>query len=141
MIAAQALSVSTLPVSLMKDASGLVNLVRNVGGAVGLAILTTILTDQTAVHLSELSAGMSIASLQGQEMLAGMTSMMEAQGLANPEGAARKFLGMALYRDAAVLGFGDGFYFLALGCAVAALLGFLASPGKSDPPSGGGGGH
>jgi len=141
MIAAQALSVSTLPISLMKDASGLVNLVRNVGGAIGLAILTTILTDQTAVHLSELSAGMSIASLQGQEMLAGMTSMMEAQGLANPEGAARKFLGMALHRDAAVLGFGDGFYFLALGCAVAAALGLLASPGKSDPPSGGGGGH
>lgn len=141
MIAAQALSVSTLPVSMMKDASGLVNLIRNVGGAIGLAILTTILSDQTAVHLSELSAAMTVANLQGQEMLAGLTSMMEAQGLADPEGAARKFLGMALRRDAAVLGFADGFYFLALGCAFAALLGFLATPGKSAPPPSGGGGH
>jgi DHA2 family multidrug resistance protein len=39
-----------------------------------------------------------------------------------------------------VLGFADGFYFLALGCAFAALLGFLATPAKS-PPAGGGGGH
>ncbi|CAN7146289.1 DHA2 family efflux MFS transporter permease subunit [Phenylobacterium sp. LjRoot164] len=141
MIAAQALSVSTLPVSMMKDASGLVNLIRNVGGAIGLAVLTTILSDQTAVHLSELSAAMTVANLQGQEMLAGLTAMMEAQGLADPEGAARKFLGMALRRDAAVLGFADGFYFLALGCAFAALLGFLATPGKSAPPPGDGGGH
>ena len=48
---------------------------------------------------------------------------------------------MALRRDAAVLGFADGFYFLALGCAFAALLGFLATPGKSAPPPSGGGGH
>ncbi|KRB41729.1 DHA2 family efflux MFS transporter permease subunit [Phenylobacterium sp. Root700] len=142
MIAAQQLSVSTLPPSMMKDASGLVNLVRNVGGAVGLAVLTTILTDQTAVHLSELSARVSVSSLQGQEMLQNLTAMMDAQGLMNPEGAARKFLGMALRRDAAVLGFADGFYFLAAGCAVASVLGLLASPAKTPPgPPGDGGGH
>lgn len=139
MIAAQQLSVSTLPPEMMKDASGLVNLIRNVGGAVGLAVLTTILSDQTAVHLSELSAAMSVSNLQGQDMLAGLTSMMEAQGVANPEGAARKFLAMGLRRDAGVLAFGDGFYFLALGCAAASLLGFIATPGKNKPASGGGG--
>ncbi|MFB2351591.1 hypothetical protein ACETUS_30860, partial [Priestia megaterium] len=50
MIAAQQMSVSTLPPSMMKDASALVNLIRNIGGAVGLAILTTVLSHQTAVH-------------------------------------------------------------------------------------------
>lgn len=139
MIAAQQLSVSTLPPSMMKDASGLVNLIRNVGGAIGLAVLTTILTDKTAVHLSELSAGMNIASQQAQDMLSGLTAMMDAQGLADPAGAANKFLGMALHRNASVLAFGDAFYFLALGCAVAAMLGFLATPGKGPPPSAGGG--
>ncbi|HEY9235371.1 MULTISPECIES: DHA2 family efflux MFS transporter permease subunit [Phenylobacterium] len=141
MIAAQQLSVSTLPVTLMKDASGLVNLIRNVGGAIGLAMLTTILSDQTAVHLSELSAGMSIANQQAQDMLAGLTSMMEMQGVADPSGAAHKFLGMGLRRDASVLAFGDAFYFLAMGCVVAALLGFTATPGKAPPATGGGGGH
>lgn len=139
MIAAQQLSVSTLPPEMMKDASGLVNLIRNVGGAIGLAVLTTILSDQAAVHLSELSSAMSVASLQGQEMLSGLTAMMDAQGVANPEGAARKFLAMGLRRDALVLAFADGFYFLALGCAFASVLGFLATPGKSKAPSGGGG--
>lgn len=139
MIAAQQLSVSTLPPSMMKDASGLVNLIRNVGGAIGLAILTTVLTDQTAMHLSELSAGMSVASLQAQDMLEGLTGMMTVQGVADPEGAARKFLGMALRRDAAVMGFGDGFFFLAAGCAAASLLGFFATPAKGAAAPGGGG--
>ncbi len=140
MIAAQQLSVSTLPVSMMKDASGLVNLVRNIGGAIGMAMLTTILADQTAVHLSELSAAVNVASLQAQEMLSGLAAMMEAKGLADPEGAAHKFLGMALYRQASVLAFGDGFFFLAAGCAVASVLGLLATPAKT-PTGPGGGGH
>ena len=140
MIAAQQLSVSTLPPSMMKDASGLVNLVRNIGGAVGLAVLTTVLTDQTAVHLSELSAAVSVSSLQAQEMLSGLAAMMETKGLADPEGAAHKFLGMALHRQASVLAFGDGFFFLAAGCAVASVLGLLATPAKA-PAGPGGGGH
>jgi DHA2 family multidrug resistance protein len=138
MIAAQQLSVSTLPVSMMKDASGLVNLIRNVGGAIGLAVLTTVLSDQTAAHLTELSAGMSVASLQAQDMLEGLTGMMQVQGVADPEGAARKFLGMALRRDASVLAFGDGFFFLAAGCAVASFLGIFAKPAKGPAPAGGG---
>jgi DHA2 family multidrug resistance protein len=139
MIAAQQLSVSTLPPSMMKDASGLVNLIRNVGGAVGLACLMTVLTHQTAVHLSELSAGVSVSSGQAQDMLAGMTTMMDERGLMNPEGAANKAFGMILRRDATVLAFGDGFFFLAAGCAVASLLGFLATPAKAKPAPGGGG--
>lgn len=139
MIAAQQLSVSTLPPSMMKDASGLVNLIRNVGGAVGLAVLTTVLSDQTALHLAELSARVSVASPEAQEMLAGLTAMMQERGVMNPEGAAAKAMGMMLRQEASVLGFGDGFFFLAAGCAVASALGFLATPAKNAAPSGGGG--
>ena len=57
MIAAQQMSVSSLPVQMMKDASGLINLVRNVAGAIGLAVLTTILSHQNAVHYLDLAAG------------------------------------------------------------------------------------
>ena len=38
----------------MKNASGLFNLTRNLGGAVGLAALTTILNDRTDLHLARL---------------------------------------------------------------------------------------
>ena len=46
--------------------------------------------DQTAVHLSELSAAVNVASLQAQEMLSGLAAMMEAKGLAAPSLEAQK---------------------------------------------------
>lgn len=38
------LALGTLPPALLKNASGLFNLTRNLGGAVGLAVINTILT-------------------------------------------------------------------------------------------------
>lgn len=134
MIAAQQMSVSTLPASMMKDASGLVNLIRNIGGAVGLAVLTTILSHQTAVHFADLSAGVSAASLQSQALLEGLTGMMEARGVYDPEGAGRKAFAGLLHRQALVLAFGDAFFVLAAGCAAAAVLAIFAAPAKAPAP-------
>src|SRR3954471_19966527 len=55
MIAAQQMSIATLPVTMMKDASGLINLIRNVAGAIGLAVLSTILSHQNAVHYMDIA--------------------------------------------------------------------------------------
>jgi DHA2 family multidrug resistance protein len=119
LIAAQQMSITTLPVTLMKDASGLINLVRNVAGAIGLAGLTTILTDQQAVHYADIASAASVANPQSQGMLDGLTQMMGASGLADPEGAARKALGFLMHKQAAVLAFGDAFTFLSLACWLA----------------------
>lgn len=141
MIAAQQMSVSTLPVSMMKDASALVNLIRNIGGAVGLAVLTTVLSHQTALHFADLSAGVNAGSLQSQAMLEGLTSMMESRGVFDPEGAGRKAFAMMLNREALVLAFGDAFFVLAAGCGVAAVLALFAAPAKAPAGPPGGGGH
>lgn len=130
MIAAQQMSVSTLPVTLMKDASGLINLVRNVAGAIGLAILTTILSHQNAAHYQDLASAVSTANPMGQQMMDGLTQMMGASGMADPEAGARKAFSFMLHKQAAVLSFGDAFGFLALGCWFAAALGFLAPKGR-----------
>jgi DHA2 family multidrug resistance protein len=79
--------------------------------------------------------------MQAQDMLTGMTAMMDERGLMDPDGAAHKAFGMILRRDAMVLAFGDGFFFLAAGCAVASILGFLATPAKVKAAPGGDGGH
>jgi DHA2 family multidrug resistance protein len=134
MIASQQMSVSTMPIHLMKDASGLVNLIRNVGGAVGLALLTTVLTNSTATHLSELSAAVTLSSPESQAMLEGMTAMMEQGGALNPEGAGYKLFGQMLSHKAATLGFADAFVFLAAGSVIAAILPLLSRPGKGGPP-------
>ena len=136
LIAAQQMTVSTLPVALMKDASGLLNLIRNVAGAIGLAALSTILTHQTVVHLTDLSSAMSSANPASQEMLDGLTQMMRESGLADPDGGARKAMGFLLQKQAATLSFGDAFVFLSLGCWAAVGLALFASkgvPGQLGP--------
>lgn len=128
MIGAQQLSVSTLPPHMMKDASGLVNLVRNLGGAVGLAVLSTVLTHQTAIHLADISAAVNWGNLSSQQMLEALTAIMEQRGAADPEAAARMAFGGMIRREAAVLGYGDAFYFLAAGCVLAGAIAFFVGP-------------
>ncbi|HEX7884603.1 MAG TPA: DHA2 family efflux MFS transporter permease subunit [Phenylobacterium sp.] len=140
MIAAQQMTVSSLPVSMMKDASGLINLIRNVAGAMGLAMLTTILSHQGAVHFMDLASAASQANASSSAMMDGLTSMMTEGGMADPEATARKAMSMLLHRQAAVLSFGDAFAVLALSCWVAVALALFAKPGPamSGPPRGGG---
>jgi DHA2 family multidrug resistance protein len=136
MIASQQMTISSLPVSMMKDASGLINLIRNVAGAMGLAMLTTILSHQNAVHYADLAAAVNTANPTSQAMMDNFMAMMTASGMADPEGGAHKAVGMMLHRQASVLSFGDAFAFLALGCWVAVALAFFVKPGKGfqTPP-------
>ncbi|MDO9474906.1 MAG: DHA2 family efflux MFS transporter permease subunit [Caulobacter sp.] len=134
MIATTQLTMSTLAPELIKDASGLLNLSRNVGGAMGMAILSTSLTTRTAVHMSELSAKVSTASVEAQGMLAGLTARMQQLGVADPEGAAMKAFQYMIHQKAQVLAFGDGFALLAIGAVVAASLSLLTTPGNTPIP-------
>jgi len=128
MIASQQVTMSTLPPHMVKNASGLVNLFRNVGGAFGLAFLNTSLTTNTAIHMGELTSRISQTSTQMTDMLSGMQSMMASS--INPEGAAMKAVYGILQRQATTLAFGDAFAMLAIGCAFAAFITLLAKPVK-----------
>jgi DHA2 family multidrug resistance protein len=141
MIAAQQMSVASLPVTMMKDASGLINLIRNVGGAVGLAVLTTILSHQTAVHYMDIAAAASTANAASTGLMDGLTQVMGARGAADPEGMAAKAMGAMIRREASVLSFGDAFAALAMGCWVAMGLAFFTRPVKVDTGRPQGGGH
>ena len=141
MIAASQMSISTIPLPMMKDASGLLNLIRNVGGAVGLAMVTTILGKMSAVHRGELAASLNSGSIEAQEMMVQLQAMMQSAGALNPEGGMRKMMGMMLGREALVMAFADVFMFLTVGCAIAAALALLARPAPPTPPPPGDGGH
>ena len=135
MIAAQQVTMSTLPPHMVKNASGLVNLFRNVGGAFGLALLNTSLTQNTALHMSELTQAIPQTDTRMQEMLTGISSMMA--GSTDPDGAAMKAIFGMLQRQATTLAFGDAFAMLAIGCAACAFLTLLArpvKPGTGTPP-------
>src|SRR5262249_13824458 len=49
------LALGTLAADRMKNASGLFNLTRNLGGAIGLAVINTVLNDRNYLHYQELA--------------------------------------------------------------------------------------
>ena len=129
MIGSQMLAMSTLAPELTKSASGIINLARNTGGAVGLAVLSSQLTTRAAAHMSDLTSAVTLSNARAQAMLAGLADRMGAMGVADPPSAARKAFGLMLSRNAQVLAFGDGFALLAAGCVAAAGIALLARPG------------
>jgi DHA2 family multidrug resistance protein len=131
MIASQQVTMSTLPGHMVKNASGLVNLSRNVGGAFGLAVLNTSLTTNTAVHMGELTSRISQSDVQMQGMLAGMSQRFA--GSIDPHASALKAVWGMLQRQATTLAFGDAFAMLAIACAVAAVVTLFARPVKVAP--------
>jgi DHA2 family multidrug resistance protein len=128
MIASQQVTMSTLPPDMVKNASGLVNLARNVGGAFGLAILNTSLTTNTALHMSELTQNIANTDVGMQGLLAAMQERFA--GSLDPAGAVMKAIYGMLNLQATTLAFGDAFAMLAIGCAFAAFVTLLSRPGK-----------
>jgi DHA2 family multidrug resistance protein len=133
MIATQQITMSTLPPHMVKNASGLVNLSRNTGGAVGLALLATSITQQTALYYDDMTSKVTQGGPTAS-MMAGLTERMMQLGVADPAGAARKAIGGMIEQQATVLAFGDSFTLLAIGCFLAAFVSLLASPAKGAPP-------
>src|SRR3974377_1688572 len=67
-------SLGTLPPDRVKTASGLFNLSRNLGGAIGLAALNTALNDRMDLHLARLHEAVNWASVTANERLADLTT-------------------------------------------------------------------
>ena len=63
------ISLGTLPPERLKNASGLFNLMRNLGGAFGLAGLTTVLNDRTDLHLARLHESITWSRVPTMETL------------------------------------------------------------------------
>ena len=136
MIASQQVTMTTLPPHMVKNASGLVNLSRNVGGAFGLAILNTSITENTARHMVELTSSIDQTHVQMRQMIEAMT--LRFANSMDPHGSALKAVYGMLQKQATTMAFGDAFALLAVACAVAAFVTLLsrpAKPGGSAPPS------
>jgi hypothetical protein len=80
MIPINNVALGTLPPERVKNASGLFNLTRNLGGAVGLAGLTTILNDRTDLHLARLQERLTFASKPALETLDALGEQLQSHG-------------------------------------------------------------
>lgn len=133
------LALGTLPPDRLKNASGLFNLTRNVGGAVGLAVINTVLIHRTDFHFSRLAEHVRWGNPQAEQMLADMARNFNARGL-DGETAALARLDALVNQQAAVMSFIDVFYLLTVLFASLAIFAVLM---RKPPASagGGGGGH
>jgi DHA2 family multidrug resistance protein len=122
------LSLGTLPSAQLKNASGLYNLTRNLGGAVGLALINTVLNDRLDLHLARLHESVAWGRSVAEDTLSGLTQQLSAQ-VADGDLAAVKKLAMIVRRQAEVLAFADVFLLLtALFAGMALLALFMTKP-------------
>ncbi|HLG89758.1 MAG TPA: DHA2 family efflux MFS transporter permease subunit [Alphaproteobacteria bacterium] len=116
------LALGTLSPEQLNNASGLFNLMRNLGGAIGLAGINTVLTDRLAVHLSRLSDHLSLARTQVQAFVDRTSDRLGGQIAGDGTMAAIRQLSAILNREATILTFSDCLIVMAACFAVALVL-------------------
>jgi MFS transporter, DHA2 family, multidrug resistance protein len=125
-----------LPRDKNNAASGLMNLARNIGGSVGISLVTTMLDRRTQVHLNDLARHLSASNPAFQSMLQGTTQAMRTHG-ANAAFATQRAYAMiegTVQRQATMLAYLDDFRFLAWTILAMVPLVFLM---KKSKPGGG----
>jgi DHA2 family multidrug resistance protein len=131
------LALGTLPLNRLKNASGLYNLTRNFGGAVGLALINTLLNDRMDLHLQRLHERVAWGRTAAEETLTNLTQALSQLG-SIAELAATKQLALIVRRQAMVMSLGDVFFALTwLFVSLVFLVPLMRRPQKAAP----GGGH
>lgn len=118
-------AMATLPAHLVHSASGVFNLSRNLGGALGLALLMTLEQFYFALHRQELYSNAAARSPQAQALIEGLAQRMRDAGLAQPETTALARYLQLLDREALVMTFNNLFLTLGLALSCAAALVWL----------------
>jgi DHA2 family multidrug resistance protein len=139
MIPINVLALGTLPPERIKNASGLFNLTRNLGGAFGLAAINTILQSRTDLHAARLADHVAWGSAVAEEKLASMTAALQPVLASDAEmGALERLRGM-VGQQATVMAFADVFLIIAVLFGAMILMVLLVQRPKGA--AGGAGGH
>jgi MFS transporter, DHA2 family, multidrug resistance protein len=137
MVPTNNIALGTLAPDRVKNASGLFNLMRNLGGAVGLAVINEVLNDRTDLHISRLQERVNWGNATAVETLNNFTQRL--QGMGDAALMAMKQLSQIVHRQAVVMGYGDAFFMLTLFYIGLSLMVMLLK--KPNAAAVGGGGH
>ncbi len=108
------LSLATLPPHELKNASGVFNLTRNLGGAVGLALLNTLIARREQLHWNRLAAWIDLTRPEVQATLDTLAGRFSSLLPGDADLAALRQLARLVEREAQVLTFNDAFLGLAV---------------------------
>lgn len=116
-----ALALGTLPTHQVKNASGLFNLMRNLGGAFGLAYLNTQLEARQSYHWQQLIPAINAGREPVTTTLAASSTPLAQAGVAAPDTVALAAVAQRLHQQALLLTFNDLFLIIGV-LSLAALL-------------------
>ena len=125
-----------LPRDKNNAASGLMNLARNIGGSVGISVVTTMLDRRTQMHLNDFASHLTAGSAALQSTIQGASRAMVAHG-ASAAGANQRAYALiqgTIQRQATMLAYVDCFWFL--GVAIMAMIPTVFLMKKSKPGGG-----
>ncbi|HWL58386.1 MAG TPA: DHA2 family efflux MFS transporter permease subunit [Paracoccus sp. (in: a-proteobacteria)] len=131
MVPVSNIALGMLPPEKIKNASGLFNLTRNLGGAVGLALINTILSHREDVHYARLAEAVNPGNDAANQAIGMLTQAYSALGDAAETAALATVTSMARLQ-AVILSLSDIFLLLVLIFAgLGLMLFFVERPGKA----------
>jgi len=123
-------------------ASGLFNMLRSLGGAIGTAALATIITKREQFHSNIIGQAVTPFNPVDRSFLTRMQHYFELHGVPDPARSyhqAEILLGNLVAQQALILAFSDAFYVMAVVLAVAAIVVLLTRVART--PGGANAGH
>jgi DHA2 family multidrug resistance protein len=104
------------------SASALFNMLRNLGGAVGIATVETFVTNREKFHSFIINQHVSLLDPATRERVAALQQYFQSHGLVNADAARQQalvLLGHIIRQQANYFAYGDAFGLLALGMLIA----------------------
>jgi DHA2 family multidrug resistance protein len=106
------------------SASALFNMTRNLGGAIGIAVLQTFLTKREQFHSNVITSSVSLFSEATRQRVDQLQAYLLAHGVSDPATAwhgAVVATGREVRQQAYLMAYSDAFFLMGLGVAAAAL--------------------
>ena len=136
MVTVTNVSLGTLSPIQLRGASGLFNLTRNLGGAVGLALINTVMNDRMDLHLARLRDAVSWGRPIAESTLNNMTAALSPLGSDAGAAALSRLAGM-VRRQAMTMAIADVFLLLTmLFFGIILLLPLMRKPSAGTGDSG-----
>jgi DHA2 family multidrug resistance protein len=120
----QTLAYSDLPEGKSSKASALINMMRNLGGSVGISVATTMLARRSQIHQDRLVSHLTPTAIPFHQQLNHLAAQLTAHGVdaidANHRALAT--ISREMQRQAAMISYLDIFFVLMIGSFIAAAL-------------------